>query len=63
MRVRARQAPEGEGTFAAVRDGNRRELSRQINREELTLMRFLATDEARWVTGSTVTADGGSLAI
>ena len=46
-----------------VRDGNRRELSKQINRENLTLMLFLTTDEARWVTGSTVTADGGNLAI
>jgi hypothetical protein len=34
-------------TSPAGRDGSRRELSRQMNREDLTLMLFLATDEAR----------------
>ena len=63
VRARVREVPGGDGTSAVVRDGNRRELSKQINRENLTLMLFLATDEARWVTGSTVTADGGYLAI
>ena len=59
---------DGHGVMARVRSRRATEaaipLDRLGQRDDLVgAVLFLATDESRWVTGSTVTVDGGYLAI